>query len=174
MLHKRAQGGLQHGQGLGEAEWQGTDYGQAKQQRTERRKQRSKTQECVVLPLTRTEGGKHILHNHLIFGKMQVCKYTYIFIYIYISLCKSQSPHGFPFCSWLQEKSLIIQMKRSQEKDHRIWGTVKYHLGTKFKFEHFGNKNVIFIYILKWNFWGSIFFLESRTGSFYNRMHNDF
>lgn len=135
----------------------------------------AKQQECVVLPLTRRKK-KHILHNDLISGKMQVCKYTYIFMYIYICLCKCQSPHEFPFCSWLQEKSLIIQMKRLQEKDYRIWGTVKYHFETKFKFEyvHFSNKDVVLKKIIKSNFWGSIFFLQSNTGSFHNRIHYDF
>lgn len=140
-------------------EWQATGLWSGKATKDRKKKIKKQNTRVCCPPTNMGNKEKYILHNHLIFGKMQVCKYTYIFMYIYICLCKSQSPNEFPFCSWLEEKNLIIKMKRSQEKDYSIWGTLKYHLETKFKIQHvhFGIKNVIFIYTLKLNLWGSIF-----------------
>ena len=147
---KRAQGGLwQWERALGHYEWQCTDCHQAKRQWTERRKHRSKIQEYVAL-LPLKQGGKKkkytsYIQNHLIFGKIQVCIYIYTHTYIYILV--QESVHMWVSILQLvtgkEWKSLISQRwNRSQEKDFRIWGTMRYQLETTFKIQHvhFGNK----------------------------------
>jgi len=53
---------------------------------------------------------------------------------------------------------------------------MRYQLETKFKIQHihFGNKNVILLYVLKMYLWRLIVFMQSSTGSFHNGVHCDF
>lgn len=179
MLHKRAQGGLQQwAKAWGSYEWQALTVIRTKDKKKKIQKWNTRVC-CPPTNMGKKKSSSYIITLHLVKYKCAnihtyLCISMCIYIYIYMVVQESVTT----WVSILQlvtEKVWSSRWKGSQEKDHRIWGTVKYHLETKFKIQHvhFHNKNVIFIHILKRYLWGFIVFLQSSTGSFHNRMNYD-
>lgn len=167
---QRAQGGpWQWAKALGNYEWQGVvSSGKVTMDRKKKAQKQNIRVCCPPTKMGEKKSTSYIITLYLVKYK---CAYMFVqeSVHMWVSILQLVTRK-----EW---KSLISQRwNRSQEKDVRIWGTMRYQHETKFKIQpvHFGNKNVILVYIPKRNLWGFLVFMQSSTGSFHNGVYYDF